>query len=153
MPPARKARKKKVIRRRVKGANKYRSGLEDDIGNYLTKQSVKYNYEKEKINYIVPSSSHIYTPDFTFTAKDGHTIYVEAKGIFTYEDRYKHLLIRQQHGDKYDIRFVFSRSKSRISKGSKTTYADICNGLGRGAWRGVCWKYADKQVPDSWLTE
>lgn len=79
-------------------------------------------------------------------------MYIETKGIWAYDDRYKHYLIRCQHPE-LDIRFVFTRSKSRISKGSKTTYRDICEGRGRGVFRGVTWKYADKTIPKEWLNE
>jgi predicted nuclease of restriction endonuclease-like RecB superfamily len=146
-------KKKKVSRSRRVNKLTYRSGLEDSIGNFLTKQGVKYEYEKEKIKYIIPESSHIYTPDFSFKASDGHTIYIEGKGIWEYSDRYKHLLLKRQYGDRLDIRFIFTRSKSRITKESKTTYADICEGLGRGPFRGVRWRYADKQIPREWLKE
>lgn len=55
----------------------------------------------------------------------------------------KHLHIKAEHPD-LDIRFVFSNSKQRISKTSKTTYADWC--LKHG------FQYADKEVPKEWLT-
>src|SRR3546814_2796560 len=56
----------------------------------------------------------------------------------------KHELIKAQHPG-LDIRFVFSRSKSPIRKGSKTTYADWC------AKRGI--PFADKLVPQEWAEE
>jgi len=150
---ATKRRSKKPQRARKHQELTYRSGLEDSIGNFLKKNNVQYEYEKERISYTIPESQHVYTPDFSYTASDGHLILIEGKGIWSYEDRYKHLLIREQYGDTLDIRFVFSRSLSRISKGSKTTYRDICRGLGRGAFRGVTWQYADKQIPREWLQE
>ena len=52
-----------------------------------------------------------------------------------------------------DLRFVFTRSKAKINKNSKTTYADICEGRGRGPFKGVTWLYADKRIPDEWLQE
>jgi hypothetical protein len=60
------------------------------------------------------------------------------------DDRQKHLLIKQQHPE-YDIRFVFSNSKSKLNKESKTTYADWCNKHG--------FQYADKLIPVDWLKE
>lgn len=138
------------LRRRVT----YRSGLEDKVHEQLTKKKVSFEYEPsdKKIVYIVPESVHKYTPDFVLTTASGKTIYVETKGIWDSEDRKKHLLIRQQHPDK-DIRFVFTRSKARIRKGSKTTYACICNGKGRGEFKNVVWRYADRLVPAEWLEE
>ncbi|MQR02362.1 hypothetical protein [Glaciimonas soli] len=67
-----------------------------------------------------------------------------SKGRFLTADRQKHLLIKQQHPE-LDIRFVFSRSKTTISKTSKTTYGDWCLKYG--------FKYADKSIPDAWLKE
>jgi hypothetical protein len=52
------------------------------------------------------------------------------------------LLIKEQHPE-LDIRFVFSNSKTRISKQSKTTYADWCRTKG--------FQFADKKIPQEWL--
>lgn len=49
-----------------------------------------------------------------------------------------------QHPD-LDIRMVFSRAKAPIRKGSKTTYADVCDRLGI--------KYAEKCIPHDWFKE
>ena len=138
------------LRRRVT----YRSGLEDKVHEQLTKKKIKFEYEPfdKKIVYTIPESVHKYTPDFVLTTATGKTIYVETKGIWDSDDRKKHLLIRQQHPE-IDIRFVFTRSKARIRKGSKTTYADICNGGGRGVFKNVVWLYADKLIPKEWLNE
>ena len=130
----------------------YRSGLEDKNAAYLKREKVKFTYEILKIQYTEPASNHTYTPDFVITTLSGKSIIVETKGIWTYKDRLKHLLVRQQHPE-LDIRFVFTRSRSKISKSSKTTYADICNGLGRGKFKGVKWMYADKLTPLTWLEE
>lgn len=134
--------------------NTYRSGLEVSVAEELNKLKVVYEFEPKdgKINYTVPSSLHEYTPDFVITTKSGKQIIIETKGIWDYADRYKHLLIRQQHPD-LDIRFVFTRSRNRIRKGSRTTYADICEGLGRGPFKNVRWLYADKSIPKEWLEE
>ena len=69
---------------------------------------------------------------------------METKGRFVTADRKKHKLIKEQHPD-IDIRFVFSNSKTRISKTSKTKYGKWCELNG--------FKYADKVVPDEWLKE
>lgn len=132
----------------------YRSGLESRISQELTDLGVVYQYEPKegKIGYTRPATDHEYTPDFIIETKSGKKLIVETKGIWDYADRTKHLLIKEQHPD-LDIRFVFSRSKARIRKGSPTTYADICEGRGRGPFKGVTWKYADKKIPEEWLNE
>lgn len=130
----------------------YRSGLEEKTAKHLEDLGVQFTFESLKIPYQIPASDHKYTPDFIITTKSGKTIVVETKGIWAYQDRLKHLLIKQQHPD-IDIRFVFDRSKSKISKVSTTTYADICEGKGRGKFKGICWPYADKRIPEEWLNE
>jgi len=139
--------------RRRKSAS-YRSGLESAVAKQLSKKKVRYEYEPsdKKIVYTIPESYHKYTPDFVLTTATGKTVVVETKGIWDSDDRKKHLLIREQHPE-IDIRFVFTRSKARIRKGSKTTYADICDGKARGAFKGVIWRYADKLIPEEWLNE
>ncbi len=143
-------KQKKLIRKH--NDSTYRSGLEDTNAKLLTKEKVPFTYEILKIKYVEPSSNHTYTPDFVITTKSGKSIIIETKGIWNSKDRLKHLLIRQQHPD-LDIRFVFTRSKSKISKTSKTTYGDICNGLGRGRFKGILWLYADKTIPLNWMEE
>ena len=121
-------------------AKGYRSGLEERIASELEAAQVPVLYETDKITYSQPEKVRKYTPDF----KLPNGIYVETKGRFLAEDRMKHLLIQEQH-PHIDIRFVFSSSKSPITKGSKTTYADWCikNGF----------KFADKHIPMDWIFE
>lgn len=153
LPKQKKQRRKhSTFQRKEHNSFMYRSGLEDTNAKLLTKKKVPFTYEVLKIPYTEPASKHIYTPDFVITNKSGKSIIIETKGIWAFKDRLKHLLVRQQHPD-LDIRFVFTRSKSKISKLSTTTYADICNGLGRGKFRGVTWQYADKAIPEDWINE
>lgn len=148
------ARKKKSSVKRRKINPKFRSGLEEDISLQLRNLKIDHAYEPVwgKIPYTVPATQHIYTPDFYIITKSGKRIIIEGKGIWPYEDRHKHLLIRQQYPE-LDIRFVFSNPKSKIRKGSKTTYADICEGRGRAPFKGITWKYAKQKIPQSWLEE
>lgn len=118
----------------------YRSGLEDKVAEQLRDAEIDADYEKYQISYEIPATSHHYTPDFVLP----NGIIIETKGIFDVDDRKKHLLIQAQY-PKLDIRFVFSSSKARIYKGSKTTYADWCSKYG--------FKYADHYIPDKWLRE
>ena len=132
----------------------YRSGLEERIAKALRRSKVPFKYEPSdgKIPYTLPVTKHKYTPDFYITTKSKKVIIIEAKGRWVYSDRLKHLMIKQQH-PHLDIRFVFSNSNSKIRKGSKVTYADICNGKGRGAFKGITWKYYDKIIPTNWIKE
>ena len=120
----------------------FKSGLEESISNQLKENGIPVRYEEKEsvINYIVPASEHSYHPDFILP----NGIIVETKGRFVLADRKKHLLIKEQY-PQIDIRFVFTNSKNKISKGSKTTYAMWCEKNG--------FLYADKQIPQTWLEE
>jgi hypothetical protein len=118
----------------------YRSGFEVDIDESLKHRGIDGEYEKHVIQYIKPATKHKYHPDF----KLPNGIYIETKGRFVAADRKKHLLIKEQHPE-LDIRIVFQNSKTKLSKASKTTYADWCtkNGI----------LYADKTIPEEWINE
>ena len=118
----------------------YRSGLEDNIGKQLKQLNIDAEYEPFRIPYYIPKSDHTYTPDFVLP----NGIVIESKGRFTIEDRKKHMLCKDQYPD-LDLRFVFSNSKSKIRKGSKTTLAMWCEKYG--------FLYADKLIPNAWLQE
>jgi len=116
----------------------FRSGLEMTIDESLKSRGVDGEYEKHIIQYTKPETHHKYHPDF----KLPNGIFVETKGRFLTDDRKKHLLIKAQNPN-LDIRFLFQNSKTKISKASKTTYADWCIKHG--------FIFADKEIPDDWL--
>ena len=134
------ATKRKLSVKQVGKKYGFRSGLEERIAEQLDKAGVDYTYEQVKLNYIKPASKHVYTPDFVLA----NGIIVETKGRFLLADRQKHILVKR-HNPTLDIRFVFSNSKARISKASRTTYADWCNKNG--------FKFADKEIPQEWMDE
>tara|TARA_B110000503_G_C7096548_1_gene391861 strand:- start:157 stop:552 length:396 start_codon:yes stop_codon:yes gene_type:complete len=117
--------------------NGYRSGLEDDISVDLKERGVSFKYETLKIKWTLLENK-TYTPDFILP----NGIIVESKGRFVSDDRKKHLKVREQHPN-LDIRFVFSNSRGKLSKGAKSTYGEWCNKHG--------FIYADKRIPDEWL--
>jgi hypothetical protein len=116
----------------------FRSGLEMTIDESLKSRGIDGEYEKHIIQYTKPETHHKYHPDF----KLPNGIFVETKGRFLTDDRKKHILIKAQNPN-LDIRFLFQNSKTKISKASKTTYADWCIKHG--------FKFADKDIPDDWL--
>ena len=134
----------KAVRKRTLGAAErgrkhgYRSGLEDRISEQLKSISVPFKYEEFKIKYEV-HETRTYTPDFELP----NGIIIESKGRFVPADRKKHLLVKKQHPE-LDIRFVFSNSRAKINKGSKTTYGDWCDKNG--------FQYADKLIPEEWIS-
>jgi len=118
----------------------FKSGLEENVSKQIESKGIAVEYESEKVVYVIPASEHTYNPDF----KLPNGIRVETKGRFVIADRKKHLLVKEQNPN-LDIRFVFSNSKNKINKKSKTTYGDWCDKHG--------FKYADKEIPDSWFSE
>jgi len=121
----------------------YRSGLEKKISDQIVNAGIELLYETDKIHYVIPSRQAKYTPDFKLP-KPGGFFFVETKGIWTVQDRAKHILVKQQCPD-LDIRFVFSNQNARLYKGSPTTYAMYCEKHG--------FRFAAKLIPDDWLEE
>ena len=117
----------------------YRSGLEETVSEQLERSGVHFTYESMKIRYRVDEVRK-YTPDFVLP----NGIIIETKGRFTAADRKKHLLIKEQHPE-FDIRFVFSNSRTKLNKGAKSSYGEWCSKHG--------FLYADKVIPQEWLDE
>ena len=117
----------------------YRSGLEHNISIYLDIHKIKYDYECIKIEWE-DLAYRPYTPDFVLD----NGIIIETKGRFMAADRRKHIAIKKQH-PKLDIRFVFTNSKAKLSKGAKSSYADWCIKHG--------FRYYDRIIPEDWLKE
>ena len=118
----------------------HRSGLETRIHEQLSAQDIDGEYEQHDLKYIVPETSHTYTPDF----KLPNGIFIESKGWFLPADRKKHLLIKEQNPD-IDLRFVLQSPNGKIYKGSKTTYSQWCDKHG--------FKWAGKEIPQIWIDE
>ncbi len=114
----------------------YRSGLEHQLSLYLDEHKVKYDYENIKIEWE-DLAYRTYTPDFILY----NGIIIETKGRFLAADRRKHVAIKKQH-PKLDIRFVFTNSRAKLSKGAKSSYADWCIKHG--------FRYYDRIIPEDW---
>ena len=127
-------RKKK--RQRSQRTSNYRSGFEATLANQLKRGGVSFQYETLQLEYTKTAT---YTPDFILP----NGIIIEAKGVWTVEDRKKHLLVREQH-PHLDIRLVFMNASNKIRKGSDTTYAVWCEK------KNI--QYANKTIPKSWLS-
>ena len=123
----------------------YKSGLEHTVADWIKTTAYDLKYETEIINYIVPERKAKYTPDFVFTKRNGQFMFVETKGRWTTADRtkMKHVL---QSNPGVDIRMVFQNPTQRLSKTSKTTYAEYALKLGIN-------HVAKKDIPEEWLSE
>ena len=115
----------------------YRSKFEVKVAADLGKRKVDFQYEKVSFDYVPKIRN--YTPDFYLPESK---IYIETKGRLTTNDRVKHLLIKDQYPD-LDIRFVFVNADNKISRTSKTTYANWCD-RHKFLW-------AESLVPMEWL--
>ena len=117
----------------------YRSGLENKVNEQLKNIGIVFTYETLKIEWE-DLAYRKYTPDFILS----NGIIIETKGLFTAQDRRKHILIKKQHPE-LDIRFVFTNCKSKLNKRSKSTYASWCEKHN--------FLYATKKIPIEWLEE
>lgn len=117
----------------------YRSGLEHKLSVYLDERKINYEYETIKIEWE-DLAYRTYTPDFVLD----NGIIIETKGRFMAADRRKHLAIKKQHPN-LDIRFVFTNSRAKLSKGAKSTYAEWCIKHD--------FRYYDRIIPEDWLKE
>jgi hypothetical protein len=120
--------------------SKLEKQMHDKLTEILGKRIMKSAYEKTKLEYIIPESTHVYTPDFEIRSN----VFIETKGIFDRDDRKKMLLVKEQHPD-VTIYMFFSNSNAKIYKGSKTSYAMWCEKYG--------FEYSDikKGLPDEWF--
>tara|TARA_R100000734_G_C3213072_1_gene27444 strand:- start:18 stop:386 length:369 start_codon:yes stop_codon:yes gene_type:complete len=117
--------------------SKFRSQLEKRIATLLTTLGVSYEYESEKVSYVI---QHNYTPDFVLP----NHVYLEAKGYWDPADRRKILAVKKDNPD-LDLRMVFQSPYNTISKKSKTTYAQWCEK------HDIPWT-AYHDIPIEWLT-
>ncbi len=129
--------RKRQKKRRSQRTSNYRSGFEATLANQLKRGGVSFQYESIKLEYTKTAT---YTPDFILP----NGIIIEAKGVWTVEDRTKHLLVKAQH-PHLDIRLVFMNAFNKIRKGSNTTYAAWCEK------KNI--QYANKTIPKSWLSQ
>lgn len=139
MAPPSAAAQKSLLRKRAL-AKGYRSGLEDQTASRLTALDIPFTYEGHVIKYTVPARVSRYSPDFVLP----NGIIVETKGLWDSDDRKKIALVLEQYPE-LDLRMVFTNSRTKITKTSKTSYAMVCDKLGL--------KWADKTIPSAWLSE
>ncbi len=115
----------------------FRSGLEEKVADLFVELGVKYEYESTKIPYTI---GHNYTPDFLLP----NGVFLETKGYWDAADRKKIKSVKEQHPE-LDIRMVFQSPFNKISKKSKTTYAQWCEK------KGIPWT-SFTNIPIDWLT-
>lgn len=127
-----------LAKKRTKTSNKvkYRSGLEQKVAADLDKRGVTYQYEHERIPYVVERK---YLPDFQLA----NGIYIEAKGYFKDEDCRKMKLLKKQYPEK-EFRFLFQNQNTKVQS-KRFTNAEWCEKYG--------FKYCQGTVPEAWIKE
>ena len=106
------------MRKKKKTTSKFRSGLEEQVAKLLEGLGVTYEYESCKVPYTI---QHHYHPDFILP----NHVHLETKGYWSPEDRRKIAAVKRDNPE-LDLRMVFQSPYNKISKGSKTTYAQWC---------------------------
>lgn len=110
----------------IKSKGIFRSIYEKDCSVYMNNRfKDNWNYESEKLNYTIPETHHIYTPDFIINYKN-YTFYVETKGVLDLDTRKKMIYVRDSNPDKIFI-FIFQNKLNKLNKKSKTTYEKWAN--------------------------
>jgi hypothetical protein len=122
--------------------NGFRSNFEYEIAKYLDRNGVDFGYEELKLKYVVPETKRTYTPDWRINT-DTSIVY-ESKGRFSSSDRKKMLLVRECNPNII-IRMIFQNPDVRISKASKTSYADWCDK------NNIEWCDFRKGIPKGWM--
>lgn len=115
---------------------RYRSAFEARVARDLCERGASFTYENVQVFY---TTAHIYRPDFLLLQSG---VFVEAKGYMPAPDRAKLLAVREQN-PSLEIRLLFQNAKTRLARGSKTTY---------GQWadrNGFSWDQS--RVPDEWM--
>lgn len=110
--------------------------------NVAAKLGDLVEYEPVKLPFIQPQANRGYIPDFRYVGSDN--VYIECKGRFTAADRKKMLLVKEQHPNLI-FRLLFQNASVRLTKKSKTTYADWAEK------HGFEWCDYRRGIPKAWL--
>ena len=120
----------------LKKKKTFKSKLEVSVAELLDTVGCKYVYEGEQVPYTI---QHQYNPDFVLL----NGVMLETKGYWDSEDRRKIKAVIRDN-PHLDIRMVFQAPFNKISKKSKTTYAQWCEK------HNIKWAAAHA-IPIDWL--
>lgn len=127
--------------------------LQTDIYDALKRNGIPFYYREtcprgEEIALLFDqpdrSRPNRYYPTFVVTDDEGKRVVIQQKGRFITADRQKLILLKQQHPE-IEFRIVFTRSKTRISTMSTTTYAAWCE--------RYSFQYCDSVPSKAWISE
>lgn len=121
---------------------KLKSGFEKKVAANLTANKIPFEYETQKVKYVVPEKIRTYNPDFILP----NGVVIEAKGKLDRDVREKMALVFEQNPE-LDIRMLFMRD-NKIAKNSKTRYSDWCKK------RGIVYAVnEDGIIPQDWIDD
>ena len=96
---------------RLRKKRKTRNNFEERVRKSLKKSKVSFDYESEKIPYVIEG---FYIPDFIINKSTGK-IYIETKGHFRPEAKRKMSAVKKLHPE-LDLRIVFYSRKEKDIK-------------------------------------
>lgn len=114
---------------------KFRSKYEETVYNTAKEAGFNLDYESKVLPYLMKGN---YYPDFVLP----NGVFVETKGYFDSRSRAKMVAVKK-HNPDLDIRMLFMNSRTKLRKGSNTTYADWCRKYG--------FPFADGMIPPEWF--
>jgi len=109
---------------------KTRNKFEKKLERFLKRNSHHFEYESERLAYIL---ARYYVPDFILWTPTGK-VYIEAKGYLRPEHKSKMVAVKKQHPEK-DIRIVFYAWNAKNIKWAEK----------------YGFKYAIGNIPKEWL--
>lgn len=108
-----------------------RNKFEERVEKQLKRQGVSYEYEMERIPYLL---ARFYIPDFIIHTPLGK-VYIECKGYFRPEAKAKMVAVKKLHPNM-DIRILFYAHKKPYIKWAEK------NGF----------RWAVEEIPQEWLS-
>lgn len=88
-----------------------RNNFEKRIRQLLKRRKLKFEYETEKLPYVITGN---YIPDFIVHTPNGK-VYIETKGYLREQAKIKMVAVKKQHPD-IDLRIVFYSHKKKDIK-------------------------------------
>ena len=120
--------------------HKYKSQLEVLTATLLKRAKVKVEYETDVLRFVQPAKDRKYTPDFRL----GPGTYIETKGKLDAAARQKYVWVKNQN-PWVTLYFLFGKADNRLSKNSRTTYAEWAEK------NGFEWADIRVGIPKHWL--
>lgn len=123
----------------------YKSKFESQLADWFANHKIPFEYEPCQLSYTIPETIHKYIPDWKIGATQD--VFYESKGFLDLQTRKKMLYTKLSNPDT-KIRIIFQNAAVKISKSSKTTYADWAT---KNGFDYFCWKTGTEKEFKKWL--